>query len=75
MPRLSGQISVRGGIMKRFLLLIAMLSALSGCAWVQGRTNVAPADIPAPDPSVVERDLSKPYVPEPYEALPQVGAQ
>ncbi len=61
--------------MKRFLLLIAMLSALSGCAWVQGRTHSEPERLPLADPSVVERDLSKLYVPEPYEALQQGGAR
>jgi len=61
--------------MKRFLLLLMVLNALSGCIWMQGPAKVAPARIPAPDPSVVERDLSKPYVPEPYEALPQGGAR
>jgi hypothetical protein len=60
--------------MKRFLLLMVLLSALSGCAWMQGRDNPKPAPIPAPDPSVVERDLSKPYVPEATQALPDGGA-
>ena len=54
--------------MKRILLLIVLLSALSGCAWMQGRTTPEPARQPAPDPSVVERDLSRPYVPESFDA-------
>ena len=54
--------------MKRFLLLMVLLSALSGCAWLQGRAKPEPVRTPAPDPSVVERDLSKPYVPETFEA-------
>jgi len=58
--------------MKCFLFLVMMLSALSGCAWMHGRTNVEPTHILAPDPSVVERDLSKPYVPE---ALLEGGAR
>ena len=59
---------MRGSIMKRFLLLIVMVSALSGCAWIQGRSKPEPARVPVPDPSVVERDLSKPYMPETFEA-------
>ena len=65
---------MRGGVMKRFLLLIVMLSAFSGCAWMHGRTKPEPTRTPAPDPSVVERDLSKPYVPEATQALPDGGA-
>ena len=53
--------------MKRFLLLIVMVSALSACAWIQGRSKPEPARVPVPDPSVVERDLSKPYVPESFD--------
>ena len=60
--------------MKRFLLLMVLLSALSGCAWLQGRAKPEPVRTPAPDPSVVERDLSKPYVPETTQALPDGGA-
>ena len=60
--------------MKRFLLLMVLLSAFSGCAWMQGRANPKPAPIPAPDPSVVERDLSKPYVPDPIEVTRDGGA-
>lgn len=54
--------------MKRLLLLIVLLSTLSGCAWMQGRSKPEAARVPAPDPSVVERDLSKPYVPESFKA-------
>ena len=62
-----------GGVMKRFLLLAAVLSTLSGCAWMHGRAKPEPTRTPAPDPSVVERDLSKPYVPEATQALPDGG--
>ena len=61
--------------MKRFLLLLMVLNALSGCIWMQGPAKVERARIPAPDPSVVERDLSKPFVPETNAALSEGGAQ
>ena len=54
--------------MKHFLLLIVLLNTLSGCARMQGRTTPEPARQPALDPSVVERDLSRPYVPESFDA-------
>ena len=63
-----------GSVMKRFLLLIVMLSALSGCAWIQGRAQAEPARLPVSDPSIVERDLSKPYVPETFEVTRDGGA-
>ena len=54
--------------MKHFLLLIVLLNTLSGCAWMQGRGKPKPVRVSAPDPSVVERDLSRPYVPESFDA-------
>lgn len=61
--------------MKRFFLVIVMLSALSGCALIQGRAKTEPARLPLADSSVVERDLSKPYVPETFEITRDGGAQ
>ncbi len=61
--------------MKRFLLLAALLSSFSGCAWMHGRAAPEPTRLPVPDPSVVERDLSKPYVPESYDAQPDGSAR
>ena len=60
--------------MKRFLLVTLVLSALSGCAWIQGRAKPVPARLPLADPSVVERDLSKPYVPETFDVARDGGA-
>ena len=42
--------------------------------WLRLDARTRHARTPAPDPSVVERDLSKPYVPEPVEITSDGGA-
>ena len=58
----SRKISVCGGVVKRVLLVLAVMAG-SGCAWMHPKPMHAPVlqSVPVPDPDVVERDLSKPY--------------